>query len=442
MTAPRPQATEVPRGDPLPLLELRCGSIATGGGCVARAPDGRVVFVRHALPGERVLARVTAATSSFLRADATEILEPSADRVVPPCGYSGPGGCGGCDWQHVAPAAQRRLKAELIAEHLRRIAGVDRSVEVEEVPGSPGGLGWRTRVRFAVDRKGNVGLRRHRSHELALVERCLVATPAVEELGVEGLRWPGAVEVEAFAIGPDEPRGEDARASSALVVLVPGRSGIRRRDVPRLPAGSGLVAEDEVLEGPGSLTSVVLSRAFRITAGAFWQVHRGAPSVLGRAVVSGLEPAVGERALDLFAGVGLFSVLIGAAVGPLGAVHAVERDRRASADLRQNSRDLPQVTVRTAPVTADLLERLGSHDLVVLDPPREGAGRALMSSLAAMRPAPRRVAYVSCDAATFARDLAVLFGAGWTMPTLRAFDLFPMTEHVELLAILQPPDIG
>ncbi len=150
---------------PAVRMELTTGAIAAGGGCVARAEDGRVVFVRHSLPGERVVAQVTSETTSFLRADAVEVLEPSADRVPAPCPLAGPGRCGGCDFQHVAVPVQRTLKESLVAEQLRRVAGLDRVVTVEEVAGSPDGLGWRTRVRFAVDRAGRVGLHRHRSHD-------------------------------------------------------------------------------------------------------------------------------------------------------------------------------------------------------------------------------------------------------------------------------------
>ena len=139
------------------LLELEVGAIAAGGGCVARAPDGKVVFVRHSLPGERVRAQVTASTSSYLRADAVEILGPSPDRVEPPCPHAGPGRCGGCDFQHVEIGAQRRLKAFRIAEQLERLAGMDLDVEVEPVPGDTAGLGYRSRVRVAVDGRARWG---------------------------------------------------------------------------------------------------------------------------------------------------------------------------------------------------------------------------------------------------------------------------------------------
>ena len=181
------------------LLELETGAIATGGGCVARADDGRVVFVRHSLPGERVLASITGEARSYLRADAVEIIRASPQRVQPPCPNAGPGRCGGCDWQHVNLPEQRRLKGALVAEQLQRIAGIERTVEVTEVDGAPLGLGWRSRVRFAVDDSGHVGLHQHRSHELQLLTECLIASPGVEALGVERMEWPGITDLEVFA---------------------------------------------------------------------------------------------------------------------------------------------------------------------------------------------------------------------------------------------------
>jgi tRNA/tmRNA/rRNA uracil-C5-methylase (TrmA/RlmC/RlmD family) len=411
----------------MPLIELHIGAIAAGGGCVARAEDGRVVFVRHALPGERVAAAVTAETTSFLRADAVEILEASPDRVEPPCRYAGPGRCGGCDWQHIDLAVQRTLKAELVAEQLRRIASVDSGVTVEEVPGAPIGLGWRTHVRFAVDRDGRVGLRRHRSHDIEPIDRCLIATAEVEAIAVERIQWPGANEVDVRA-SPDD--------GARVVSVSSGRK--RLRAVPRVDAG--LVVNGRTRHGPDCVHFDVLHRSYRVTAGSFWQVHPGAAPLLAQVVLDVLEPKTGDHVLDLFAGVGLFTALIGDAVGPSGSVLAVERDRRACADARHNVVDLDQVEIRKASVSPALIaEHVGRPDLVVLDPAREGAGRPVMAALAGLDPTPRRIAYVSCDPASFARDLRVMLDAGWTLPVLRAFDLFPMTEHVELIGVLEPP---
>jgi tRNA/tmRNA/rRNA uracil-C5-methylase (TrmA/RlmC/RlmD family) len=402
-------------------LELVVGAVAAGGACVARAPDGRVVFVRHALPGERVRAVVTSRTTSFLRADAVEVLAASPDRVRPPCPYAGPGRCGGCDWQHVALPAQRRLKADLVAEQLTRLAGLEARVEVEQVPGAPDGLGWRTRVQFAVAPSGRAGLRRHRSHELEPVERCLIASPDVEQVGAERLRWPGAAGVEVVAAPGQQ-----------LVQLTSARGS--RAQVPGVDAG--VVVDGRPVRTPHGMRHTVLGRSFEVGAGSFWQVHPGAAEALGGAVLDGLDPQPGERAVDLYAGVGLFAALLGDRVGPTGSVLAVEDDARACADAARNTADQPHVRVRTAPVEAEQVSRLGRPDLVVLDPPRAGAGLEVTRALAALRP--RRLAYVACDPASFARDLRVLTDAGWRLVSLRAFDIFPMTEHVELVAVLEP----
>lgn len=404
------------------LLELTVGAVAAGGACVARTDAGQVVFVRHALPGERVRAVVTAATTGFLRADAVEVLAADADRVAAPCPYAGPGGCGGCDWQHVALDRQRELKADLVAEQLRRLAGVQLRPTVEPVPGDAGGLGWRTRVQFAVDPSGRPGLHRHRSAELVAVERCLIAAPEVDRVGAHRLPWPGARAVEVVTAGEQ------------AVVAVSGRPA----PVPDVPAG--LVVGGRPVRVPHGVVHRVLGRDFAVGAGGFWQVHPGAATVLAEAVLAGLAPRPGERVVDLYAGAGLFAALLAERVGAAGAVLAVEGDRRAAADCARNTRDLPWLRVRTAAVDAALVSRLGPADLVVLDPPRAGAGQATTAALAALRP--RRLAYVACEPAAFARDLAVLRGAGWRLTGLRAFDLYPMTEHVELVGVLEPPAAG
>ena len=405
-------------------LELVVGPVAAGGSCVARAQDGRVVFVRHALPGERVLAEVTSQTRSFLRADAVQVLDASPHRVAPPCPYAGPGRCGGCDWQHVAVAHQRELKAALVAEQLVRLAGVDRPVVVEEVPGAPDGLGWRTRVQFAIAPSGRAGLRRHRSHELEPVERCLIASADVEAVGVEGLRWPGVTSVEVAAHG-------DQR----VVALTSTASRGGRATVPEVDAG--VAVDGRRTRTPHGLRHTVLGRSFEVGTGGFWQVHPGAAEVLAGAVLDGLDPQPGERALDLYAGVGLFAALVGERVGPTGSVLAVESNPHACSDAARNTADQPQVTIRTAAVDAAVLARAGAVDLVVLDPPRSGAGLEVTRALAGMRP--RRLVYVACDPASFARDLRVLLDVGWELTSLRGLDLFPMTEHVELVAVLTPP---
>ncbi|WP_230985396.1 class I SAM-dependent RNA methyltransferase [Microbispora oryzae] len=406
-------------------VELTVGPVANGGWCVARH-DGRVVFVRHALPGERVVARITEETARFLRADAVEILEPSADRVTPPCPYAGPGRCGGCDWQHASLDAQRRLKADVVAEQLRRLAGIDRKVVVEEVPGAPDGLGWRTRVQFAVDRDGSAGLRRHRSHDIEHIDRCRIAHPAVEEVGAERHSWRGAAAVEVVA----------SSGGDHAVIVEP--AGHRRVDLPDVDA-SVLLDEGRrgtrALSGRASLIERVGGRDFRVTASGFWQVHPGAAATLLETVLELGRPEPGEWALDLYCGAGLFAAGLAEAVGPDGAVLGIESEPQAVQDARFNLRDLPQAAVERGKVE-EALDRLEIERaaLVVADPPRAGLGRPVVDRVASLDAS--RIVYVSCDPATMSRDIAWFAPYGYELTDLRAFDQYPMTHHVECVALL------
>jgi tRNA/tmRNA/rRNA uracil-C5-methylase (TrmA/RlmC/RlmD family) len=427
-----------------PLIRLEVGPVAHGGHCVARH-EGRVVFVRHALPGETVRARVTegSAGSTFWRADAVEVLTASPDRVQAPCPVAGPGRCGGCDWQHATPAAQRGLKAAVVGEQLRRLAGLELDVVVEEVGAGAfdDGLGWRTRVRFTVDGGGRPGLRRHRSHDVVPVERCLIADPRATGLGVGERRWPGAEAVEVVTpSGGDDP---------LVVVDAPGDAS--RLRLPRLAAPASVATRDgegvHRVRGRTWVSEEVRVdgevRRFRLTGTGFWQVHPAAAQTLLDAALAAADPRPGERAVDLYGGVGLFAAGLAARVGVTGSVVAVESDPRAVKDARRSLHDLAQIRFETGPVERVLpaLGRpggplAGGADVVVLDPPRSGAGREVIERIVAL--APRVVVYVACDPAALARDLKTADAAGYRLAGLRAFDLFPMTHHVECVATLVP----
>lgn len=438
-----------PPGEGLPVgaeVEVDVTAFAHGGHAVARH-EGQVLFVRHALPGERVRAIVTSAGAGerFLRADAVAVLSPSPDRVQPPCPWAAPGLCGGCDLQHVALPAQRALKAGVVREQLSRLAHLEVEVEVEPVPGDDAGLDWRTRVEFAVDDRGRAGLRRHRSHDVVPVDHCRIAAPGVDRLRVTERSWTGAEPVEAAdAVAPS--------VGEPLVVRVP-------------EDGTGPVVRERVeasWTGPEGAT-VTFDRTFEVDARGFWQVHPGAAAAFLAAVMGGLGVRPGERALDLYCGVGLFAAALADAVGRGGQVVAVEADASATAHARANLADHPQVAVLTArvddafgvarPARRGPSRRRGrpgaaarsplvppSADVVVLDPPRSGAGRAVCEEVARLRP--RAVAYVACDPAALARDTAVLLGAGYRLAGLRAFDAFPMTHHVECVAHFVPAGRG
>ncbi|AWI31441.1 class I SAM-dependent RNA methyltransferase [Streptomyces tirandamycinicus] len=427
--------------------EVEVGPVAHGGHCIARTDAGRVLFVRHALPGEKVVARITEGEegSRYLRADAVRVLEASKDRVEAPCPYAGPGRCGGCDWQHAKPGAQRRLKGEVVAEQLKRLAGLtpeeagwDGTVMPAEGDKLPAGQvpAWRTRVQYAVDDQGRAGLRRHRSHEVEPIEHCMIAAPGVGELGVEKRNWEGMASIEAIAATGSQDR---------QVVLTPrpgARLPIVKLDRPvsvlRVHEGDGSVHR---VHGRPFVRERADDRTYRVGMGGFWQVHPKAAQTLVEAVMQGLMPRKGDTALDLYCGVGLFAGAIAQRVGEKGAVLGIESGKRAAEDARHNLQDLPRVRIEHGKVES-VLPRTGitETDLVVLDPPRAGAGKSTVAHVSGL--GARRIAYVACDPAALARDLAYFREHGYRVRTLRVFDLFPMTSHVECVAILEPAGKG
>jgi len=458
------------------VVEVTTVDVAHGGWCVARPDDGPVVFVRHALPGETVLARITEVTSRLARAEAVEILAPSPDRVKPPCPHAGPGGCGGCDWQHATLPAQRSLKAAVIRQQLRRLAGLDREITVEPLPGDEGpgdeesgdkepgdmeqgaGLGWRTRVQFAVRPDGVAGLRAHRSHEVIDIGECLIAHPGITDLGLPARRWPATSSVEALvATGSDEraviissARPGAARGSARSGIAAEGAAGRRSAPIDGITADAVLRRTGPSnrltpMRGRTYLSQRAAGRDWRVSAGAFWQVHPGAADMLTEAVMNALEPRPGDVALDLYCGAGLFAGVLAQAVGPGGTVAAVEADAAAVRDARHNLRQWPWARVHKGDVAA-VLRRSGRPGaegaalpptrLVVADPPRSGLAREVIDYLSAAEHGVARFAYVSCDPATLARDIGLLVARGWVLAGLRAFDAFPMTHHVECVATL------
>lgn len=405
------------------VVELEVGAVAHGGHCVARLEGegrGRVVFVRHALPGERVRARLVEAApeARYWRAEAVEVLEASPDRVASPWPEAGPGGVGGADLAHVALPAQRRWKAAVVAEQLARLAGVEREVEVEAAPGEEerGGLRWRTRIELSVDAEGRAGMRRVRSHEVVPLRSMPLAHERIEELGLFERRWPAGSRVEAVAPSLGDP--------VVLVDGAPWRGGRpdSRPNARRAVQERVLVAEREL--------------RYRVAAAGFWQVHREAPGVLVAAVLEAVGDVTGARLLDLYSGAGLLTVPLAHAVGERGSVLAVEGDARAVRDARRNVHGLGQVRLVEGEVTRTLVDQVGRlrAEVVVLDPPRQGAGRTAVAAIAAT--GARRVVYVACDPAALARDVGYLQGQGFALTALRAFDLFPMTHHVECVAVL------
>jgi tRNA/tmRNA/rRNA uracil-C5-methylase (TrmA/RlmC/RlmD family) len=304
-------------------------------------------------------------------------------------------------------------------------------------------------MQFAVRADGVAGLRAHRSHEVIDIGDCPIAHPGIADLGIPRRRWPGASAVEAV-VGGGEP------AERAVIVTLAGRGG-GNRDAGRGGGGTVRSAEEgqdwartvsaeavlsraghrlTPLRGSAYVRQRAAGRDWRVSAGAFWQVHPAAADALTAAVVAALEPKPGDRVLDMYCGAGLFAGAIAPLVGPGGAVVGVESDSAAIRDARHNLREWPWARVHRGDV-AQVLRRGGLPParLAVADPPRAGLAREVVGYLSGAGSAERFV-YVSCDPATLARDLKLLAARGWALEGLRAFDAFPMTHHVECVAVL------
>ncbi|MEC3953874.1 TRAM domain-containing protein [Nocardia sp. CDC153] len=496
------------------ILEVRLGPPGHGGFCVARH-EGRVLFVRHGLPGELVRARVTEDRGgSFCRAEALEILEPSPDRVPATCPVSGPGGAGCCDFTFATPEAQRELKRQVVADQLRRLAdwepdftvepipvplglpssvvaqqnshpaGRDDAMPAGSAPGRIGGVathlassliarpgaeaaevavgsrvsaagytaGWRSRVRLAVDADGRAGVHRYRSTEVVADLRCPQPMAGAMDGIAERMWTPGAdlvvavdgdgmrhiVEVAPAAAEDVGHRGRGQRGRGAGRERgrdSGGRGGDRRSTAARRAAAHG-VREERVVEGTGRAVQYVAGRRWELSATGFWQPHYGAAQCYSDVVAEWAEAAPGALAWDLYCGVGVFAARVAEQVGDGGAVHGVEFARSAVTEGRAALRDLPWVDLRAERVERWIVEQPSvAPDVVVLDPPRAGAGKDMINALGERTP--RRIIHIGCDPAAFARDIGLYRAASYRPVELRVFDAFPGTHHVECIAALE-----
>jgi 23S rRNA (uracil1939-C5)-methyltransferase len=387
--------------------ELRASAMAAGGDAIARDAGGRVVFVSGALPGEMVRVELTDERRDFARARTVEVVEASPERVAPPCPHLS-AGCGGCGWQHVAPAAQPVLKAGIVLDALRRLAGLE--VEVATAPPLPVGA-RRTTVRVAVGPGGRLGYRSARSHDVVEVGSCQVAHPLLEELLAVG--EPGAATELTLRCG--------ARTGERMVVASPTAEGVV------VPDDVVVVGEDELAAGRRAwITEEAAGRRWRVSARSFFQSGPEAAEALVATVGEAVgQPATdGERLVDLYGGVGLFAATVGA--GRRTAL--VERSASSVADARAN---LADTGARVLRLDVDRW-RPSRAEVVVADPPRSGLGKAVVAAVAATR-APL-VVLVSCDAAALGRDASLLGAAGYTLESCSVIDAFPHTPHVEVVS--------
>jgi tRNA/tmRNA/rRNA uracil-C5-methylase (TrmA/RlmC/RlmD family) len=399
-------------------IELDVTNIAHGGVSVARH-EGRVVFVSDAIPGERVLARVTEdSKKSFWRAETVSVIEPSEHRQQHVWGAASidrdpDDRAGGAEFGHIALPHQRELKRQVLTDALQRMAGFTSDVVVEAVHGDDelNGTGWRTRVRLHVDASGRPGPFAARSHRVIPVTDLPLATDELAAGAPLGLLFEGEEHIDVLA-----PSSGGAR-------LIVGR------------------------QKPSVITEIVGEREFRLADGGFWQVHRGAASTLTAAVQDAIDPAAFDPTaanLDLYGGVGLLAAAVGDRFGPTTRITTVESDPAATDFAAGNLAEWLGARAETGRVERWVRELAASAGpterarlakaTIVLDPPRSGAGREVVDAIAGLDPA--QVVYVACDPVAFARDVDIFAKRGYSLARLRAYDLFPNTHHVEAVGTL------
>ena len=390
-------------------IRVMIEKVAHGGHFIARY-EGAVIFVRHGIPGEECDVEITSVGSSFNRGDVVEVLSPSPDRVSAPCRFAHRNGCGGCDFQHISVSRQRALKSDVITEQFARIAKMDIQVEVEEVAAP---LGWRTHCSAVTTKAGALGFYQARSHRIIPVDDCRILVPEMRyaELAQHGAKGDQRIEISISNTGERTIATADSRDESPL----------------------------RVSDGPDIAHYTVGEKTFEVSQKSFWQSHKDAPRVLTGAVLQLAQPQEGDHVLDLYGGVGLFAAGFLQPIGESGSVDIVEGSKSATADATRNFAGHSNVHIYTGDV-ARLITRFSSADIIVLDPPREGAGKDVIAHCAQVKP--RTIIYVACDPAALARDTAYLADAGYQLEEMRAFDLFPMTHHIESVAKFVPNKVS
>ena len=385
---------------------MTVGAPANGGSCVARH-DGRVVFVRYALPGERVRVRVTADRGSYWHAETIEVIEPSADRIASLCPIAGVDGAGCCDLAFVEPAAGRALKAEVVSNQLARLGNYQWNDAVAPVS-TAGPTGWRTRIRLDVGADGRAGFHRYHSDELVVDLNC-GQLPAAMIDGLTDVAWPPGAHLHVVI-------DDDGQRHVARTV----RHGRRNAT--------------DVVEGSYQGVQRAGRHTWQVPVTAFWQAHRDAARTYSDLVGDWARPDRGMTAWDLYGGAGVFAAVLGDAVGESGQVVSVDSSRAATRSARATLADLPQVNVVTDSVRRALTAQRSGADVAVLDPPRGGAGREVIDLLAAAEVP--RVLHIGCEAASFARDIGLYQRHGYTVDKISVFDSFPLTHHIECVALL------
>ena len=385
------------------VIEVQIGPIAHGGHFIARY-NGQVIFVRHGMTDELVKIKITGVSAKIAHADVIEVINPSTDRISPPCKYAG--SCGGCDFQHITLEKQRELKANIVKEQFLRIGKIDLDqigldLKVNAVEPTDG-LHWRTRMDFAVSANGQIGFFGARSNDVIEIKDCLIADSRMDVSGLATRTWKSDARVEVAVSSTNE-----------VSVMRSGRS----------------------ISGPTQIVEQVGGNSFKISPNAFWQSHKAAPVELVKVVISLLDIKKNDHICDLYSGVGLFAAAILKEVSEQGFVTLIESDKTAVSDARRIFANKQNVKILQG-LVAQQLPIVKRADLILLDPPRTGAGEVVVKQM--VKFGPRKILYVACDPAALARDAKTLAESGYKLDHIQAFDLFPMTQHIECVASFSP----
>lgn len=443
-------------------ISLSLTSIAHGGEAIGQHA-GKIIFVPYAIPGETVTVELTEEKPRWARARLLTVVTPSDDRVTPPCPYFGPGQCGGCQWQHITYERQLALKAEVVADQLRRLGGIAEPPVLEPIAlADDAGLldfGYRNHVQLTADAAGGLGYvrdgvgqgqpRSTPNDDILAVERCLLLHPLLDEMHAALQATPVENELLDEPEDPAEPpvtvrrvslrAGINTdqrllafetigdRAPNFVIEDLPVRAVIRRRD-----------GDFQPLIGDPWLEEQVAERVFRVSAASFFQVNTVGAEVMVALATEMLDLHGHEILLDGYCGVGLFGLSL---AGQVGQVIGIEESPSACEDFAWNARDLDNVTLHEGPVAEVLATLDGPEDattgprldIALIDPPRSGAGPEVVAQLARLRTA--KLLYISCDPATLARDAKLLLQAGYRLVQVQPVDLFPQTYHIESMAL-------
>lgn len=409
-------------------VELAIQNLNHAGEGLARLA-GRVVFVPGALPGETVRAEIVQEKKGFARARLLEVLSPAPDRIAPRCPHhaapraaAGALACGGCQLQHLAYPAQLAFKQTQVSEQLRRVGGLAEPSVRPTVP-APAPFGYRNHLQFALAPEGQLGFKAAGSDAVVPIRECPIAEPALMDLfGRLNFESVPAVERVSLRLG--------AEAEQLLIFEAAADAPEVELD---LPISAALLRPDGAalaLAGRDYLVLTVKGRDFKVSAGSFFQVNTAMAERLVDEVLAALDLRGGETVLDLYCGVGLFAAFLAPHAGRLIGVEAFEP---AVEDAAVNLDEFDHVEIYCAPAE-DALPGLDARPAaVVADPPRAGLGPEVVGEL--LRLGPARLAYVSCDPATLARDARQLVAGGYDLAYAQPLDMFPQTHHVECLAL-------